>query len=264
MRVVVRTAVVAVGLPRGGPLGGGVNMIALVPRERMQTAAAEEGDPSLQDEHGDGKQTLHGDRGLQTRFNCKSNIPAEFHETQAKESSRISEPFRSLPWSEPASGRARLLISRILNDLRGTTRSICGSSCERDDAPSRGERAMADAEREERDRNPADGDAPESAPTDEERRKWAEDADSSEAVEPPDTEESIREDDGDFPMGSRSAAPILNRPGLVQFRRFFPAGDGFEAGFPVTPPGEGQSGLPHPDVGRSPCRKNCSRSWIGS
>lgn len=62
---------------------------------------------------------------------------------------------------------------------------------------------MTDAER---DRGPADGDVPESAPTDEERqRKWAEDADSSEAVEPPDTEESIREDDGGFPMGSRSA-----------------------------------------------------------
>lgn len=66
---------------------------------------------------------------------------------------------------------------------------------------------MSDAEPGERERPPAEGDVTE--PTEQERRqKWADDAESSETIQPPDTEESIRDDDGEFPMGLTGGGPI--------------------------------------------------------
>ncbi len=83
MRVMVRTAVVAVGLPRGGLFGRGVDMIALVPRQRMQTATPEEGDPSLEDEHGDGEETLHGEwpaDEIRLQKQCSRTLPGNASE----------------------------------------------------------------------------------------------------------------------------------------------------------------------------------------
>jgi len=67
---------------------GGVDVVAPVSRQSMQPPAAEEGNPSLEEHNGDGEETLHRENGLQTTFNCNSNIPACPDETQVKESSR--------------------------------------------------------------------------------------------------------------------------------------------------------------------------------
>jgi hypothetical protein len=83
-------------LMAGVPRARGVNVIAPVPRQRMQSPTAQEGDPSLEERDGDDEETLHRENNLQTTFDCNSNVPARREETQAKESSRM-EPSSRIP-----------------------------------------------------------------------------------------------------------------------------------------------------------------------